>query len=84
MMAATPRERLLERLETMTDEEIEVMLEYAEELKSGELPPEYDPAKDPFVTGEAFFEGPTDYAEHAEDILEAEFGMPEAEDDQTE
>jgi hypothetical protein len=80
-MAATPRERLIERLETMTDDEIEEVLEFAEQLKYDELPADYDPAKDPFITGEAFFEGPTDLGAHAEDYLEG-FGLPETKDEE--
>lgn len=81
-MSATPRERLLAELETMSDEQIEKLIRYIESIAPDDLRPDYDPEKDPFITGEAFFEGPTDFAERTEDILEAEFGMPKTEDDE--
>lgn len=73
-MAATPREQLMERLETMTDEEIVTVLEFTERLKPDELPSHYDPTHDPLV---GFISGPTDFGERAEEILWEEFGKPD-------
>jgi hypothetical protein len=80
-MTDTPRERLLAEVATMTDEQIEQLIRYIESISPNDLPPDYDPAKDPFITGEAFFDGPPDLAERTEEILQAGFGMPKTEDD---
>ena len=65
-MSATPRERLLAELETMTDEQIERLLQYVEIMESEDLSPDYDPERDPVV---GFVSGPTDFGERAEEIL---------------
>ena len=80
-MTDTPRERLLAEVATMTDEQIEALIRYIESISPHDLPPEYDPAKDPLMTGELFFDGPPDLAERTEEILQAGFGMANTEDD---
>jgi hypothetical protein len=79
-MSATPRERLLAELETMSDEQIEKLIRYIESISPHDLPEDYDPAKDPMINGELFFDGPTDLSAQTRDILEAGFGMPNTED----
>lgn len=78
-MVATPRERLLERLETMTDEEIEKLVRYIEVMQSHDLSPDYDPEHDPAV---GFFSGPTDLSTRTREILDAEFGRKKPEENE--
>jgi hypothetical protein len=62
----SPREKLLEVIETLSDVQLENVLHYAESVTTHEQKPPYDPDQDPMI---GMFSGPTDLSERAEEIL---------------
>jgi hypothetical protein len=68
-MTPLVREQLHRTIETLSDDQAEAVLAYAEALMSDSLPPDYDEANDPSI---GFIWGPTDLANRAKDILRDE------------
>jgi len=63
------RERLLNKLDELNDEQIGALLSYAEAIQDTFLPDDYDEADDPSI---GFIYGPTDLATRAKQILREE------------
>jgi hypothetical protein len=74
MAVLSPRQQLMSQLDDLSDEQIAAILRYMETLQSDSLPPDYDPDKDPVLTGELRFSGPPDLSVRAKDILRAGLG----------
>jgi len=72
MAVLSPREQLMSQLNDLTDEQITALLRYVETLQSDSLPPDYDPDKDPVLTGELRFSGPLDLSSRAKELFKAE------------
>ncbi len=69
----TLREDLMAKIEGLDEEQLNDLLRYINLLlEEKERFAKYDPAKDPILTGEALFSGPTDLAERTEEILYGE------------
>lgn len=49
MVTGELREKIIGKLDTLTQEQAESVLRYIEVMTTYELPPDYDPAKDPAV-----------------------------------
>ena len=56
----TDRERLIAKLDELTDEEIAALLHYIDAMQSTSLPDDYDEANDPAI---GFFSAAPDFAE---------------------
>jgi hypothetical protein len=63
------RERLITKIDELTDEQVASLLSYAESLQAVELPDDYDEENDPSI---GFLSGPTDLANRAKQILREE------------
>ena len=63
------REELIERLNTLTDEQVEVLLQVIRMIHPAESSIPYDEASDPAI---GMIEGPTDLARRAKEILREE------------
>ncbi len=69
-------------LDTLTDEELVHMQKYLQVLiDAREHMANYDPEKDPILTGEGLIHGPTDLAERVEEILYGEDYPPQMVDE---
>jgi hypothetical protein len=66
------REQLIAKIKAMSDEQVAALLRTAQALKESELPPDYDPDKDPLV---GFISGPTDLSETYKDILREDIDL---------
>ena len=75
----TDRERLIAKLDELTDEEIAVLLHYVEAMQSTTLPDDYDEANDPAI---GFFSAAPDFASRTEEILQAGFGRSQQNDNE--
>lgn len=75
MVTGELREKIIGKLDTLTQEQAESVLRYIEVMTTYELPPDYDPAKDPAV---GFFSGDPDLGSRTKEILHAEFGLKTA------
>jgi len=63
-------DELLKQVDELGDEELVALSKYVKEMIAArEHMANYDPAKDPTVTGEGLFEGPPDLSERVEEIL---------------
>jgi len=83
----TPREQLIEKFDTLTDDQVNELLRYVNVLQSPDLPNDDDQDNDPAIGflnedyAEAndptigFISGATDISERTKDILWAEFGL---------
>jgi hypothetical protein len=65
----TARERLINKLDELTDEQIASLLSYAEAMQATTLPDTYDEDSDPSI---GFLTGTTDLATRAKQILRDE------------
>lgn len=66
------REKLIKRLDKLTDEQVAELLRYVEVMQSLTLPEDYDPDHDPAI---GFFSGPPALGMRTKEILRAEFGL---------
>lgn len=58
------------KIRELSDDEIRALMSFVQiELEAREHLANYDPAKDPFLTGEGLFSGPPDLAERVEELL---------------
>lgn len=71
----TLREDIIAKIEHMDEDALKALLRYVDIMLNENLPSEYNPAKDPMLTGELLFSGPSDLAERSEEILHNEFGI---------
>jgi hypothetical protein len=69
MATANIRERLVNKLDELNEEQIATLLSYVEAMQETTLPESYDEANDPSV---GFISGPTDLATRAKQILRDE------------
>ena len=69
MAMSTVRERLITKLDELSDEQVASLLSYAEAMQSTTLPDDYDEDNDPSI---GFISGPTHLASRAKDILRDE------------
>jgi len=69
MGTPTIREKLVSKLDELTDEQVASLLHYAEIMQSATLPPDYDEEQDPSI---GFISGPTDLSVRAKQILRDE------------
>jgi hypothetical protein len=66
MVALSIREQLINKLDELSEREIEAVLRYAEVMQSMRLPDDYDEDHDPSV---GFFSAEPDFAERTKQIL---------------
>lgn len=69
MVDLSLRERLIERLKMLTDDQVAALLGVAEVMQPGPAEIPYDEVNDPII---GMFSGPTDLSERAKDILRNE------------
>jgi hypothetical protein len=66
------REKIIGKLDTLTQEQAESVLRYIEVMTTYELPPDYDPDKDPIV---GMFSASPHLGSKTKEILHGEFGL---------
>lgn len=72
-MSALPiREAVIARLRELSDEQVEEVLEFINEVQTQKITPTEPEEDDPMV---GFISGPTDLAERSKEILRREFGQ---------
>ncbi len=80
MVALPIREKITAELDTLSDEQAIVVLQFIQSVKEDEIADraltEDEDEDDPLV---GFINGPTDMAERTKEILKAEFGLPKSE-----
>lgn len=72
MVTPELREKIIGKLDEMTQQQAESVLRYIEVMTTYELPADYDPDKDPMI---GFLDGPEDLATRAEEILHGEIDV---------
>jgi hypothetical protein len=81
-MTANPiREKIMAQLDDLSDEQATAVLEFIESVKDSESIVADDLENDPLV---GFISGPTDMAEHTEELLKREFGLQKPGNDRQE
>ncbi|MEO8608760.1 MAG: hypothetical protein ABI690_12795 [Chloroflexota bacterium] len=77
MVALSIREQLINKLDELSERELEAVLHYAEIMQTMRLPDDYDENRDPSV---GFFSAEPDFAQSTEEILAKGFGRSHHED----
>lgn len=72
------REKLKAELDELSDEQIESLLYYVQSMQPGRFIDKSANGREALV---GFISGPTDVAEHTEEILWAEFGLRRPDDE---
>jgi hypothetical protein len=70
----TPRDQLIDQIHHLTDDQVDVLLKLTAMITPAAAEADYDPARDPILTGELHFDSAPDIGERTSDILRAEFG----------
>lgn len=65
----TVREQLIERLDQLSDEQLDALLNYTDTLLSHSAPSAYDPENDPII---GLFSGSPDLSRRSKEILRTE------------
>ena len=78
MVVLSIREQLINKLNELSERELEAVLRYAEVMKSMRLPDNYDEEHDPSV---GFFSAEPDFAQRTSEIFAKGFGQSRSQDD---
>ena len=77
MVMADVRQKLIAKMDDLSNEQLESLLNYAESMQVGSFTDKSDKGRNALV---GFISGPVDAAERTEEILWAEFGMRSSDD----
>lgn len=78
MVMTDVRQKLIAKIDDLTNEQLESLLNYAESMQRGIFTDKSGAGRNALV---GFISGPTDAAERTEEILWAEFGVKSSHDE---
>lgn len=73
MALADIRQQVIDKLESLSDEEMRALLRYIDSMRRTSLSEDYDAANDPAI---GFFSADPELASRTEEILQSGFGRP--------